>query len=183
MNVIRDGVPAPVPYAAALFDYGRTKIDKPLPLDLGFAGFRLHYPLNAPQVMDELISFLGASYFRFLGRGQRYGLSARGLAIGVGAKETEEFPFFREFWVDLPREDTDRAVVYALLDGESVTGAYQFHIYPARETTVEITAMLFARRAISRLGLAPLTSMYLTGKTTPMRHGITGRSCMILTGC
>ncbi|MGL4325676.1 MAG: glucan biosynthesis protein [Beijerinckiaceae bacterium] len=164
VNVIRDGVPAPVPYAAALFDYGRTKIDKPLPLDLGFAGFRLHYPLNAPQVMDELISFLGASYFRFLGRGQRYGLSARGLAIGVGAKETEEFPFFREFWVDLPREDTDRAVVYALLDGESVTGAYQFHIYPARETTVEVTATLFARRAISRLGLAPLTSMYLTGE-------------------
>lgn len=167
VNVVRDGVAAPVPYAPALFDYGRTKIDKPLPLDLGFAGFRLHYPLNAPAVMDELISFLGASYFRFLGRGQKYGLSARGLAIGVGAKETEEFPFFREFWVELPREDADRAVIYALMDGESVSGAYQFHVYPSRETTVEVTATLFARRSINRLGIAPLTSMYLSGENNP----------------
>lgn len=164
VNVVREGIAAPVPYAPALFDYGRTKIDKPLPLDLGFAGFRLHYPLNAPGLMDELIAFLGASYFRFLGRGQKYGLSARGLAIGVGAKETEEFPFFREFWIEMPREDAERAVVYALMDGESVTGAYQFLIYPGRETTLEVTATLFARRAVSRLGIAPLTSMYLTGE-------------------
>src|ERR1700730_18058580 len=46
INAIRDGIPAPIPYAANLFDYGRTKIDKPLPVNLGFAGFRLHYPLN-----------------------------------------------------------------------------------------------------------------------------------------
>ena len=91
VNVIRDGVSAPVPYSASLFDYGRNKLGA-LPVNLGFAGFRLHYPLNDPRVQDELISFLGASYFRFLGRKQRYGLSARGLAIGVGAKETEEFP-------------------------------------------------------------------------------------------
>ncbi|MGL4813474.1 MAG: glucan biosynthesis protein [Beijerinckiaceae bacterium] len=164
VNVVRDGVAAPIPYAAALFDYGRTKMERPLPLDFGFAGFRLHYPLNEPKVMDELVSFLGASYFRFLGRGQGYGLSARGLAIGVGAKETEEFPFFREFWVEMPREDAERVVVHALLDGESVTGAYQFFIYPARETTIEVTVNLFARRRVERLGLAPLTSMYLTGE-------------------
>jgi hypothetical protein len=33
-------VPTPVPYQPALFDYGRTTIDKPLPVNLGFAGFR-----------------------------------------------------------------------------------------------------------------------------------------------
>ncbi|HYA72066.1 MAG TPA: glucan biosynthesis protein, partial [Roseiarcus sp.] len=86
VNVLRDGIPAPVPYAANLFDYGRNKIPGGLPINLGFAGFRLHYPLNAPHVMDEVIAFLGASYYRFLGRGQRYGLSARGLGIGSGAR-------------------------------------------------------------------------------------------------
>ena len=86
VNVIRDGVAD----AGALFSRScsttaATSSSEPLPVNLGFAGFRLHYPLNDPEVHDELIAFLGASYFRFLGRGQRYGLSARGLAIDVGA--------------------------------------------------------------------------------------------------
>ena len=84
VNTIRDGIPTPVPYTASLFDYGRTKFDRPLPVNLGFAGFRLHYPLNDPRVFDEVIAFLGASYFRLLGRGQRYGMSARGLGRECG---------------------------------------------------------------------------------------------------
>jgi periplasmic glucans biosynthesis protein len=164
INLIREGVPAPIPYAANLFDYGRTKFERPLPVNTGFAGFRLHYPLNEPKVHDELISFLGASYFRFLGEGQKYGLSARGLTIGVGAKETEEFPAFREFWLEQPEAGGDRAVIYALLDSESATGAYRFDVYAAKETVIEVTAMVFARKRIERLGLAPLTSMFFTGE-------------------
>ncbi len=34
VNVVRDGVPTPIPYQPALFDYGRTTIDKPLPVTL-----------------------------------------------------------------------------------------------------------------------------------------------------
>ena len=94
VNVIRDGIPTPIPYAANLFDYGATKFDKPLPVNLGFAGFRLQYPLNDPRGFDEVISFLGASAFRFLGRGQRYGVSSRGLVVNGGAA-LEETPFFR----------------------------------------------------------------------------------------
>ena len=165
VNVLRDGVPAPVPYAANLFDYGHNKFAGALPINLGFAGFRLHYPLNAPHVMDEAIAFLGASYFRFLGRGQRYGLSARGLAIGASPGGGEEFPFFREFWIETPAPDTNRAVVYAVLDGESVTGAFRFEIYPDKETRIEVTTTLFARRAIPALEMAPLSSMFLSGKT------------------
>ena len=101
INIVREGIATPVPYAASLFDYGRNKIDKPLPVNLGFAGFRLLYPLNRPDVLDEVAAFLGASYFRFLGRKQRYGMSARGLAVGAGAPG-EEFPFFREFWIETP---------------------------------------------------------------------------------
>jgi glucans biosynthesis protein len=164
VNVIREGVPTPVPYQPQLFDYGRTKIERPLPINLGFAGFRLHSPLNDPRVFDEVIAFLGASYFRFLGRGQRYGLSARGLAINIYAKEPEEFPFFREFWIELPAADADRAVIYALLDSGPITGAYRFVVYPGTETALDVTATLYPRRSVTGIGLAPLTSMYFVGE-------------------
>ncbi|MGH6823648.1 MAG: glucan biosynthesis protein, partial [Methylocella sp.] len=163
INTLRDGIPTPIPYAANLFDYGRTKIDKPLPVNLGFAGFRLHYPLNRPKVFDEVIAFLGGSYFRFLGRGQRYGLSARALAVGAGAA-AEEFPFFREFWIETSEPNTDQATIYALLDGPSATGAYRFELYPGIETAIEILGKLFPRKPNVKFGLAPLTSMFFIGE-------------------
>ncbi len=164
VNVIRDGVPTPIAYQPQLFDYGRTKIDRPLPVNLGFAGFRIHTPLNDPRVFDELVAFLGASYFRFLGRDQRYGLSARGLAIGAGGKEQEEFPFFREFWIETPAPGAERITIYGMLDSASVVGAYRFDIYPATETSMEVAATLFPRRQLTSVGLAPLTSMFFTGE-------------------
>ncbi|HEY5798523.1 MAG TPA: glucan biosynthesis protein G [Bosea sp. (in: a-proteobacteria)] len=170
VNVIRDGVATPVPYSANLFDYGRVKFDKPLPVNLGFAGFRLHYPLNDPRIYDELISFIGASYFRVLGREQRYGLSARGLAIGAGVPGGEEFPTFREFWVEAPQPNAERVTVYALLDSASVTGAYRFHIYPDVDAVVDVGATLFPRKPIEKLGLAPLTSMFFTGENDRRFH-------------
>lgn len=170
VNVIRDGVPMPVPYSANLFDYGRTKFDKPLPVNLGFAGFRLHYPLNDPRIYDELISFIGASYFRVLGRGQRYGLSARGLAIGAGVRDGEEFPFFREFWIEAPVANAERLTIYALLDSPSATGAYRFILYPGQDSVLDVSATLFARKRIEKLGLAPLTSMFFTGENDRRFH-------------
>ncbi|MEJ0095592.1 MAG: glucan biosynthesis protein G [Methylocella sp.] len=162
INTIRDDIPTPIPYTASLFDYGRTKLDKPLPVNLGFAGFRLHYPLNSPKIFDETIAFLGASYFRVLGRDQRYGMSARALAIQPGS-DSEEFPFFREFWIDMP-EDADRATIYGLLDSQLTTGAFRFDLYPGAETTIEVSATLFPRKADVKFGLAPLTSMFFLGE-------------------
>ncbi|MCP8940746.1 glucan biosynthesis protein G [Alsobacter sp. SYSU M60028] len=159
LNIVRDGVAEPVPYEASLFDYGHNTFNPPLPRDLGYAGFRLHAPLNRPDVQDELIVFLGASYFRFLGRGQRYGLSARGIAVGSG-EPNEEFPEFREFWVQEPAAGDQSAMIWALLDGPSLAGAYQFIVTPGEFTTVEVTATLYARREVPRLGIAPLTSMF-----------------------
>ncbi len=164
VNVLRDGIPAPIPYASNLFDYGRTKLAPNLPVNLGFAGFRLRFPINAPHVWDEVVAFLGASYFRFLGRGQRYGLSARGLAIGAGPRLNEEFPFFREFWIETPSPTAEHIVIYALLDGESATGAFRFDLVPGTETYIETNVTLFARKAIPDLGLAPLSSMFFVGK-------------------
>ena len=84
--------------------------------------------------------------------------------------EAEEFPHFREFWIQMPSRDTDRVTIFALLDSPSVAGAYRFVLYPSRETTLDITATLFPRQTIANLGLAPLTSMYLPGRERPEAH-------------
>jgi glucans biosynthesis protein len=164
INLVREGVPAPIPYDRSQFDFGQTKAGDRPPIDFGFAGLRLHFPLNKPTVMDELAVFLGASYFRFLGAGQHYGVSARGIAVGAGETEPEEFPDFREFWVEEPGPGADSVVVHALLDGPSLTGAYRMVITPGDETTVAVGATLFPRRDIAKLGVAPLTSMFFYGE-------------------
>lgn len=162
INTIRDGIATPIPYAAAMFDYGRTKFDQKLPVNTGFAGFRLHFPVNDPRVYDEVCSFIGASYYRILGRGQVYGLSARALAVGAGT-DKEEFPFFREFWIEQTDGRSERVTIYGLLDGASATGAYRFDLTPGVDTALDVRATLFARRAGAKIGLAPLTSMYFLG--------------------
>jgi glucans biosynthesis protein len=50
----------------------------------------MHYPINTPKYKDEVLLFLGASYFRALGKGQRYGLSARGLAVNTALISGED---------------------------------------------------------------------------------------------
>lgn len=162
VNTIRDGIATPIPYSTALFDYGRHKVEKAPPVNIGFGGFRLHFPVNDPNVEDEVISFLGASYFRFLGRDQQYGLSARALCVDAGGAES--FPFFREFWIDTPAPGGNVAAIYALLDGEAATGAYRIELSVGQRSVVAIKTTLFARRAGAKFGLAPLTSMYLTGE-------------------
>jgi len=166
VNTIRDGIATPIPYSANLFDYGRNKFDHNLPVNLGFAGFRLHYPLNSARGNDEVVSFLGATYFRFLGRGQSYGLSARGLSVNTGGDD-EEFPLFREFWIDVSDSSVERATIYALLDSASVTGAYRFDLYPGADSVMEVTAAIIPRRPDVKFGLAPLTSMFFTGEDSP----------------
>ena len=127
----------------------------------GVAGFRLHSPLNRLDVMDEVVAFLGASYFRALGEGSGYGLSARGLALNTATDVAEEFPRFSAFWVEKPAPGVREVVVYAALDSQSVTGAYRFVIRPGAETEMDVTARLFFRADVRQLGVAPLTSMYL----------------------
>ncbi len=134
----------------------------------GYAGFRLHYPLNTPDYNDEFAVFLGASYFRLVGKGQVYGLSARGLAIDTGVPEGEEFPYFSEFWLKQPEGDGP-VTVYARLESESVTGAYRFVLQPGDGTTMAVSSWIFAREDVKKLGIAPFTSMYLYGENSQKR--------------
>lgn len=129
----------------------------------GVAGFKMHYPLNREDVSDEVVSFLGSSYFRAVGQGNTYGLSARGLAINTATNQQEEFPLFTAFYVEKPKPDTAQMIVYATLESPSVTGAYRFVIQPGKHTRMDVTSRLFFRQDIERLGIAPMTSMFLFG--------------------
>ena len=162
------GVSHEVVFSSADFDYGNNTLgDALVDTDLGFAGFRAHYALNSVDYLDELIVFLGASYFRALGAGQRYGLSARGLAIDTVGADGEEFPRFVEFWVREPAVDAKTMEVYALLDSPSITGAYAFHIRPGEDTVIDVRLELYPRSEIATLGIAPLTSMFAFGENQP----------------
>ena len=158
-----------IPYRAVDFDYGKNKLSPQSWGDLGFAGFRAHYPLNSNAYKDEVVVFLGASYFRALGAGQRYGLSARGLAIDTVGGQGEEFPTFTRFWAVKPAPDATTLTIYALLDSQRATGAYQFDIRPGGETVMDVRARIFLRGKVATLGIAPLTSMFFFGENQPHR--------------
>jgi glucans biosynthesis protein len=166
VNLIENGASHRVGYSPDLFDYGKNSFPAPLPEDLGFAGLRFHYPIKRDDNFEEIAVFLGASYFRAAGLGQVYGLSARGLAIDTGLAKAEEFPVFKEFWIERPEAEAGTLVVYALLDSPSVTGAYRFVLRPGLDLAVDVQSHLFFRKKVERLGIAPLTSMFLHGENT-----------------
>ncbi|BFM05646.1 glucan biosynthesis protein [Halioxenophilus aromaticivorans] len=159
---IEDGKAALVEYSQDLFNYGKSGVNgKKLPADLGFAGFRFKFQTDWTR---DVIAFLGASYFRAVGKEMQYGLSARGLAIDTAMPRPEEFPIFTHLWLEKPAADSETATVYALLDSPSVTGAYRFNITPGHRLVVKVDSALYPRKAIERLGIAPLTSMYQHGE-------------------
>ena len=163
MYEVEGGAARPMTFTTDDFRYydrvkDRVPTHEPLP---GVAGFRLNAPLNRADLFDEVISFLGASYFRAVGRGNAYGLSARGLAINTGLGKPEEFPRFSRFWIEKPVPFARDVTVYAALESESCTGAYRFVIRPGTNTVMDVTARLFFRGQVDQVGIAPLTSMFL----------------------
>jgi glucans biosynthesis protein len=167
ISVVDDRGAQMVPFSPNDFDYGRNDFASRVPQNLGFAGFRVHAPIKSKTYFDEVIVFLGATYFRAVGKQEVFGLSARGLAIDTALPGGEEFPYFREFWLVKPAAGAKRMVIYALLDSPSVTGAYQFSIQPGEQTAVSVDARLFPRGAIEKLGIAALTSMFHHGENSP----------------
>ena len=168
VNVIGASGVKPFPFNPDAFSYGRNEFDKKTLRKIGgYAGFRIHYPINKADYKDEVAVFLGASYFRGVSKGLLYGLSARGLAIDTALPSGEEFPSFREFWIEWPSPHAKELVVYALLDSRRATGAYRFVIRPGEPTAMDVRARLFLRDGVGKLGLAPLTSMYFFGENQP----------------
>lgn len=169
----------PIRFVQDFFNYRKLNIAKQIPTDTGYAGFRILSELNTPDRWDEVGSFLGASYFRLLGRGQRYGQSARGLAIDSGETDRpEEFPIFTDWWLGKPQKEDTQLRLYALLDSVSCAGAYEFVIQPGETTIADIECVLYfretnlvaavnpERKPITSIGVAPLTSMFWFGKNS-----------------
>lgn len=148
---------------SASFSIGSSIAAAPDAAPFAFSGFRVSGMLNTAEALTEFVSFQGASYFKAIGRSQQYGLSARGLAINTARPGGEEFPVFRAFWIEKPDPAAAEIVIHALLDSESVTGAYRFIIRPGRATEMQVDAVLYPRRALTHVGIAPLTSMYFHG--------------------
>lgn len=149
-----------------LYDYSGAGVDQDALKkagDLGFAGFKVFNHVSGQP--GDIVSFLGASYFRAVDKTGQYGLSARGLAIDPALTgKPEEFPDFTHFWFKPPSGDGTTFTVYALLDSPRLTGAYQFDIACEDERVVmTITMRLHTRAAIDRIGIAPMTSMFACG--------------------
>src|SRR3954469_18764146 len=71
IHAVANGQATRIAYQPENFSFGSI----PAPnsdADLGFAGFRLHAPINKPDYYDEVCVFLGASYFRAVAKGEVY---------------------------------------------------------------------------------------------------------------
>lgn len=157
-------------FSPTLFTYGQNKLSGKIPPDLGFAGFRITYPFRSGDYNHVLV-FAGASYFRAVAKNSVFGLSARGLAIDTGLPSGEEFPFFKEFWLERPAKNGREMRILALLDSQRVTGAYEFTLRPGDTTVIEVRAKIFGRKPVKELGIAPLTSMFFYGEEKPRPAG------------
>jgi glucans biosynthesis protein len=167
INILdREGI-RKAPFSPKLFNYGQNKLFDKVPLDLGFAGFRITYPLRDKNDYNHVLVFAGASYFRAVAKQSVFGLSARGLAIDTGLPSGEEFPFFREFWLERPVKNALEMRILALLDSKRVTGAYEFILRPGEKTVIDVKAKLFSRQSAKEFGIAPLTSMFFYGEEKP----------------
>ncbi|SDB37338.1 glucans biosynthesis protein [Pseudomonas sp. NFACC23-1] len=158
-----------IKYDPSRFDFDDVKFDPKATEQLGYAGFRVLYPINKADKQDEIMTMLGASYFRVIGKGQTYGLSARGMAIDTALPSGEEFPRFREFWIQRPKPTDKHLVIFALLDSPRATGAYRLTVRPGTDTVVDVKSRMFLRDRVTKLGVAPLTSMYLFGANQPSK--------------
>lgn len=163
VSVLDDGQERKLPFTTDWFRY--DGLERPPPADgLELTGLRIHTALNRADYRDEVLTFHGASYFRALGAGNVYGLSARGLSIDLGSAGPEEFPCFTRFALQRPGAQDTSLWILAFLESQRATGAYAFRLLPGSNTVLDVHARLFVRDPRASLGLAPASSMYLCGE-------------------
>jgi glucans biosynthesis protein len=167
ISVVENGASRKIRYDQGDFDMPADSPARRLPEDAGFAGFKIQEARGGALDWrhNDWVAFLGASYFRAIGELGQYGISARGIALDVAvAGRAEEFPAFTQFYVD-SAETADTVTLYALMEGPSIAGAYRFLLKRGKGVIMDIAANLYMRAEVSRLGIAPLTSMYWFSET------------------
>ena len=169
VSVVENGMARDVTAAPGTFILGPSIAKQLGSVSLPLSGFRVRGRINSRSVWDEFLVFQGASYFRSIGKGNLYGLSARGLALKTASPSGEEFPAFTHFWIERPGTNSSGIVVHALLQSPSTTGAYRFSVTPGNETVMDVDLTLFPRVELDNVGIAPLTSMFLFDESNRSR--------------
>jgi glucans biosynthesis protein len=167
IHVVDAGQSRKVVYDQSYFDMPADSPARKLPEGAGFAGFRIQEARDGllDWHKNDWVAFLGAAYFRSIGELRQYGMSSRGIALDVAvADRPEEFPDFTKFYVEA-NEANDGVLIYALMEGPSIVGAYKFDMKRGKGVVMDIDAALFMRNPVSRFGIAPLTSMYWYSET------------------
>lgn len=175
IHVVDGGIAREIVYREDYFDMPADSPAHRLPRGAGFAGFRFQEAVDGirgwkDRPLDwrtnDWVAFLGAAYFRAIGSEFQYGLSARGVLVDAAVPDRpEEFPDFTHVWLEQAADTPGTVTAYALLDGPSLSGAFRFIMRRDAAVTMDVEARLFLRRDVTRLGLAPLTSMYWFSET------------------
>jgi glucans biosynthesis protein len=156
----------PVPFDQSLFDYADLNLPENFKKPEGYSGFRVLAPHSLLDKRFEFMVFMGASYYRAVTTELGYGISARGVAVNTIGGKPEEFPDFTHFWFEQPQPGEKYFRVLALLNGPSITGAYQFDTSPGKTTDMIVKATLFLREPVEMLGIAPFSSMFWFGENS-----------------
>jgi len=159
--VVADGKAYRLVYSTNLFDFGKLRPAASIG-DIGFAGFRVLVP-QGKTGERELATFQGANFFRALADGQVAGLMARALALKVADPNGEETPLYRAIWIEKPSVVDDLLLVHALIDSDSVVGAFRFTIRPGEATIIDTECTLFPRATLDNYGLASMSATHLLG--------------------
>lgn len=171
INIVDGSDIEPLPFNKADFTYPNSEVEQQVPADLGYAGFKLTFPLAGEDIQNQFLVFAGASYYRAVSRDTNFGLSGRGLALNTGLPGGEEFPAFTEYWLETPEAGDTSFSFHALLDTRSMTGAYRFTVTPGDKTELQVESVVFPRTEVQLMGVAPLTSMFYYGQNTFKPHG------------
>ncbi|HEY5226408.1 MAG TPA: glucan biosynthesis protein, partial [Methylovirgula sp.] len=159
INLVTQGQAQRVVYDVAQFDFGKLPV--PHIGDVGFSGFRVLVPQKG-HGLAEIAAFQGASFFRALAQGQHFGTMARALSIKVADPRGEEFPAIRTVWIERPNLATNALVIHALIDSESLSGAYRFTLHPGEATIIDTECTLFARSKVDNFGIATMSATALS---------------------
>ena len=165
IHVVEGDSAREVIYDPKLFRIPAENPAKELPDDIGFAGFRV----LEPDGDRDWLSFLGAAYFRTSGELDQFGLSARALAIDVAMPTPEEFPRFTDFYL-APSDTGGRIKIACAMNSPRITGVLEMDCSKDGPIVMEIRSRYFAREAIERTGIAPLTSMFWYSETDRERR-------------
>jgi len=163
LYTVDGGVSQRIAYDPSRFDFDKIDIGKDIK-DIGYSGFRILESRDGGG-FDERVIFQGASFFRSVAKDQNIGVMARALAVRTGDPSGEEFAIIRAVWIEKPAPATRQIVVHALLDSESVTGAFRFTIRIGDATIIDTEATLVPRVTVDHVGIA---AMQVTSFFSPL---------------